>query len=226
MRTDRLLFAPLLLLAALPANAADLGKIDRTLKDEPKLATKTPAYCLIVFGPEAKTHVWLVRDGDVLHVLDSPDGKAAKRWRQVKGSYNSFSLGDVWEDGGKTQHKNLRYYFNTRFVRLSIGGGTRVQVAGRDYHGKLEFAASPKDAPVVHFNGPLTLDLFWDQEPWYGGQYASLDVVVGTRGVGKGTFAAIHCAAYPKGAWPSAVIEYPARDGGKPIVAKVRLAEE
>src|SRR3954471_2091261 len=98
MRTDQLLFAPLLLLAAVPANAADLSKIDRTLKDEPKYATKTPKYCLVAFGPEAATRVWLVRDGDVLHVLDSPDGKAAKRWRQVKGSYNSFSPGAVWED--------------------------------------------------------------------------------------------------------------------------------
>jgi hypothetical protein len=226
MRTDKFLFAPLLLLATVPAGAADLSKLDRTLRDEPKYAPRTPTYCLLVFGQEADTHVWLVRDGEVMHVLDSPDGKAAKKWRQVKGSYNSFALGDVWEEGGKTRHKNLRYHSYIRFARLSVVVGTRPQMAGRDYSGKLEFAASPKDAPVVHFNGPLTLDLFWDQEPFYSGQPGSLDVVVGTRGVGKGTFAAINCGAYPKGAWPSAVIGYPAKDGGKPIIAKVRLAEE
>src|SRR4051812_12224842 len=110
MCPSRLLAAALLAATALtPASAADLAKIDRTLNDEPKYATPTPKYCLLAFGPEAKTLVWLVRDGNTMHVLDSPDGKAPKLWRQVKGVSNMFALGNFWEAGGLICHKDLRY---------------------------------------------------------------------------------------------------------------------
>src|SRR4029077_10756985 len=52
----------------------DLTKIDRTIKKEPAYQTKTPKYCLLVFGPEAKTRVWLVQDGDKLYVDRNGNG--------------------------------------------------------------------------------------------------------------------------------------------------------
>ncbi len=227
MSLSHLLAAALLVAAGLTsASAADLGTIDRVLKDEPKYTTRTPKYCLLVFGPEARTQVWLVHEGDIMHVHSSPDGKAAKTWRQVKGSPTSFSLGDVWEEGGKTCHKNLYSAPKGYSRKMSIRVDGKTQIAGWDRHGKLEFAASAKDAPVVHFNGPRTLDLFREQEPLRSGHQVDLSVVVGTQGVGPGTFVPILCNAYPKNAWPTAVIEYPTKDGGKPIVVKVRLAEE
>ena len=36
---------------------------------------------------------------------------------------------------------------------------TWSQDAGTDYFGCLQFASSPKEASVVHFNGPLTIGL-------------------------------------------------------------------
>src|SRR4051812_7087149 len=168
MRPSHLLPAVLLVAAGLtPAGAADLSKIDRTLKDEPKYTSKQPKYCLLAFGPEAKTLVWLVRDGDVMHVLASPDGKAPKAWRQVRSSSGAFVLGDVCEDGGKVRHKNLRlgrYYYECEDLSVQVAGVGR-QMAGHDRKGKLTFAATAKDAPVIHFNGPLTLDLFREQRP-------------------------------------------------------------
>src|SRR5260370_27637620 len=63
--------------------AADLSKVDRTIAKEPAYKSK-PRYCLLVFGPEAKTKVWLVQDGDTLYVdrngngdLTEPDKKVA-----------------------------------------------------------------------------------------------------------------------------------------------------
>ena len=157
MCPSRLLSAALLVAAGLTsASAADLTKIDRTLKDEPKYTTPTPKYCLLVFGPDAETQVWLVHDGDVMHVLDSPDGKSTKKWRQVKAVSNSFALGDVWEDGSNAFYKNLRCAPASRNVRLSVNVGGKRQVAGWDRNGKMEFAASAKNAPIVHFGGPLT----------------------------------------------------------------------
>src|SRR5438067_566227 len=41
--------------------AADLAKIDRTIVKEPAYKS-APKYCLLVFGPEAATRVWLVLD--------------------------------------------------------------------------------------------------------------------------------------------------------------------
>ena len=47
-----------------------------------------------------------------------------------------------------------------------------------------------------------------------------------TTGVGPGTFTHRFCESYAKHGWPTAVIEFPVKEGGKPIVATVRLAEE
>ena len=42
-----------------PALAVDLAKIDRTIRKEPAYQSKSPQYCLLVFGPKAETRVWL-----------------------------------------------------------------------------------------------------------------------------------------------------------------------
>jgi hypothetical protein len=48
----------MLLSSPAPAKPADLTKIDRTIRKEPAYKGK-PQYCLLVYGPEAKTKVWL-----------------------------------------------------------------------------------------------------------------------------------------------------------------------
>src|SRR5579884_1450394 len=50
------------------AGQVDLRKIDRTIRKEPAYQTKSPKYCLLVFGPEARSKAWLVLDGDTLYV--------------------------------------------------------------------------------------------------------------------------------------------------------------
>jgi hypothetical protein len=222
------LLAPALLVAVglPPVSAADLSKIDRTLSDEPKYCTPTPKFCLLVFGPDARTRVWLVHDGDVIHLRASPNGKSPAQWRQVgRPPYGAFDLGDIWEDGGQVRYPSLRY-LNSRYPKLSVVVEGKPQTAGRDSRGTLAFAASPHEAPIVHFNGPLTLDLFRLQQPFRSGQEEEMTAVVGTPGVGPGTFALFNTLAYPKDAWPTANIEFPTKDGGKLIVAQVRLAEE
>src|SRR5262245_51275634 len=57
-----------LLIAAQPALGVDLTKIDRTITKEPAYQSKSPSYGLLVFGPEAKSRVWVVLDGDILYV--------------------------------------------------------------------------------------------------------------------------------------------------------------
>src|SRR5205823_12604313 len=98
-----------------PSPAADLSKIDRAIKKEPAYRGK-PRYCLLVFGPEATTRVWLVQDGDTLYVdrngngdLTEPVEKlaAAKGEGDDEGVY-AFKAGDI-QDGLRT-HKALIVY--------------------------------------------------------------------------------------------------------------------
>ena len=96
-----------------PIPAADLTSLDRAIKKEPAYKHE-PKYCLLVFGPEAKTKVWLVHDGDILYVDRNGNGDltepreavaAEKRDGADEGVY-TFKLGDVRDD--TRLHKGLR----------------------------------------------------------------------------------------------------------------------
>jgi hypothetical protein len=83
--------------------AADLNKIDRAIAKEPAYKNK-PKYCLLVFGTEAKTRVWLVQDGDVLYVDRNANGDLTDKDERVAlkpGSkdYRSFEAGDIHDSG-------------------------------------------------------------------------------------------------------------------------------
>jgi hypothetical protein len=66
MRIMRLL----IVFAALALLLANAGTPDpasqRLFKKEPRYQSHSPGYCLLLFGPDAKTRVWLVLDGDRL----------------------------------------------------------------------------------------------------------------------------------------------------------------
>ncbi len=221
MRASHLVPAVLLVAAGL-TRAADP---DRSIPAEPHYATPNQMYCLLVFGPEAKTRVWFVRDGESVYIHASPDGKAPAEWRQVGPSADGpYKFGDVWADGGKVRYTELTYATGPLNRKIFVKVGGQWQEAGRDRGGKLAFGASPAKAPIIHFGGPLTLDLFFTQHPLSGGENDGVRAVVGTPGVGPGTFALFETDSSPPGAWPTAVVEYPGKDGGAPVVAKVRLA--
>ncbi len=107
---------PLLLLCILfppQLRAADLTKIERAIRKEPVYQSKTPRYCLLVFGPEAKTHVWLVLDGKTLYVDRNGNGdltEVGEKFAAKKGLLDLLDedIFDVEEihDGART-HKNL-----------------------------------------------------------------------------------------------------------------------
>jgi hypothetical protein len=93
---------------------ADLTKIDRTIAKEPAYESK-PQYCLLVFGPEAKTRVWLVRDGDVLYVDRNGNGDLTEDGERVisTGSPDPvFEAGDIAEAGGRVKHTQLLLQFH------------------------------------------------------------------------------------------------------------------
>jgi hypothetical protein len=101
------------LLFSSPALAVDLTKVDRTIVREP-VYQSTPKYCLLVFGPEARTRVWLVQDGATLYVDRNGNGDlseagekvAAKTNRHTEDGEFNFDAGEISD--GALVHKALR----------------------------------------------------------------------------------------------------------------------
>jgi hypothetical protein len=106
------------------------------------------------------------------------------------------------------------------------------QSAGGDAWGSLAFATHPNNAPVVHFDGLLTLNIML-AEPRLerGPKPIDFQIAVGTPGLGKGTFAAVHHTYYtaggdiiepaPQGLYPEALVRFPSKSaGGAPVECK------
>jgi hypothetical protein len=263
MRTPSLLLtAAALLLGTAPARAADLAKVDRTVKKEPAYKGK-PRYCLLVFGPEARTRVWLVQDGDTLYVDRNGNGDLTDEGEKVarknkEKEYRLFEAGDVRE--GPLTHKGLavtqmrateEMVGNAKeFQRIKAAGGepwvwnVRVTaerpkedarklprrigyVVNGDGQGWLVFARRPQDAPVIHFNGPWTLDLQDVKQRLTAGHETMLQIGVGTRGVGPGTFTwVLYPDTIPVDAYPVAEVTFPPRASGeKPVTRKYTLKQ-
>lgn len=113
--TRRIVLVAFFALAIADVRAMDLKKIDRVITREPAYQAKSPAYCMLVFGPDAKTRVWLVHDGDRLYVDRNGNGDLTEPGELVladkddstdpkEGIYR-FTIGDL-RDGALT-HKNL-----------------------------------------------------------------------------------------------------------------------
>lgn len=127
----------------------------------------------------------------------------------------------------KPDARSYRLYVEVEVPgRTSYGLGGRVpHIAGTtDHGGVLQFAAKPADAPLIHFAGPLVVA---PEEPpvFVAGRQAELMLVVGTRGEGPGTFAALaYERVIPAGTYPVAEVEYPpTKPGGPPVRERYEL---
>jgi hypothetical protein len=151
-----------LLTVPLPGYAADLGKIDGTLRKEPAYQAK-PKYCLVVLGPEAKTRVWLVLDGDVLYADRNGDGDLTSKDERFSKTH---SLQEVFQfDTIPARPGDVPFSLKVEVKPGREGQETRYQISCKPQKGKgfsqrtdgvLLFADKPREAPVVHFGGPLT----------------------------------------------------------------------
>ncbi len=104
-------------------SAADLSSIPRKIGKEPKYQSP-PKYCLLVFGSEAKTRVWLVQDGPVLYVDRNGNGDLTDAGERIEAAKSSdagdgefgFHAGAI-RDGDRT-HPELDV-FVTNLDRLA-----------------------------------------------------------------------------------------------------------
>jgi hypothetical protein len=137
-------------LAAVTATAADLTKIDRTIAKEPVYQNK-PKYCLLVFGPDAKTRIWLVVDGDVLYVDRNGNGDLTQKGKRMA---LMEAEGEITEADRGATHTSLR-------LTPQKDGGIVVSLMAegkyRQRSGHVMFARRSQEAPIIHFNGPVSV---------------------------------------------------------------------
>jgi hypothetical protein len=226
----------------------DLAGIDRAIAKEPAYRSKAPRYCLLVFGPEAKTRVWLVHDGDTLYVDRNGNGDLTEEGERV-GATDGFVRLDGATKAGVDREGTLMLKAQFRVGTLTERDGMTkhtlwvgaaaderdcdivcAEVAGRYIQSTdvdFAFGARPATAPVVHLNGPLAV------YPWAprgapaplarGDGAGSLAVRIGTAGHGPDSEAWVNpFKGVPGDISPVADVEFPnRRPGGNPI--KVRL---
>jgi hypothetical protein len=133
------------LIATAATAGPDLAKIDRAIRNEPVYRTKSPRYCLLVFGPEAATRVWLVLDGDALYVDRDGDGDLTGDGERVavpafKPSDHPFhdgerevELGSVRD--GKLTHSKLTFsQIRYRKTLGKLDGGQKDKAAEWQAH--------------------------------------------------------------------------------------------
>jgi len=229
----------------------DLAQIDRTVGKEPAYRAQSPKYCLLLFGPEAKTRVWLVHDGDRLYVDRNGNGDLTEEGEAVKAVAQRSNLSAATE-GERVESWSWR--FDSGAVRegkrkhdalvIEIAHGEYIPKEGKprivdhtfvtlklegkwqqSAYGPFSFARRPQDAPVIHFNGPLTIvPRYESQVLARGGHGHKFRAAIGTPGLGIGTFAILDPEAVPAGIHPVADVEFPAASAdAQPIRARFVL---
>jgi hypothetical protein len=221
------LAACVLLVVGAPATAADLSKIDRSLVKEPKYKGK-PGYCLLVFGADAKARVWLVKDGNTLYLDRNGNGDLTEDGERLAGSGGPLALAITAAAGKKYQISqcNLTKLGGPKdqqefcHIAIDVGGGLRqYSFAG--------FADTPRKAPVVHFDGPLTIEVADKNVTLVRGEKPTdLSVYMVTRGHGDrlGSTAIVDYNTIPRNVQPVVEIEFPNKEpNGKPVMARYTL---
>jgi hypothetical protein len=254
----RFCFLAMLICLALAGQtqAVDLTKIDRSLRKEPTYESKQPHYCLLVFGPEAKTRVWVVLDGDILYLdrngngdLTDPGERIAAQevYRNLQErpdvelmrtfELNCWKAGDepILTSGPEVQWFRVHQVIpredwpDQSWVKSCQEKPIAVAVTtkgGGGQHAELRFAASPQEAPILHFDGPQRFALSDKFGPhrFRPGELCFLDVELHTEGLGATVRTQVYEA--PENVHPVAEIEFPpGRSGEDPIRIRVELKE-
>ncbi len=218
MSQSRFWIALICLSLMVPAANADLTKNPRSIAKEPAYQTQAPKYCLLVFGPEAKTRIWLVLDGNALYVDRNGNSDLTEKGEQHAGTKYQrlieWKLGPIVEADGKTRHSDLRVRLERGFFILSLRTADGLQQEVGNEVGELRFSDRAPDAPVVHLAGPLTFLLRTPPE-FIPGKAAHFLALIGTAGLGEGSATYSHVADFGRHKM-TVEVEFPKRASAVP----------
>jgi hypothetical protein len=209
---------------------------DRTIAKEPAYKSKDPRYCQLVFGPQAKQSVWLVIDAEDLYVDRNGNGDLTEDGERVtrKPAFQGggFEVPKLDIGDGTTTYANLIVYWTRQPPGEAAKPERTVDVMVEVNNRYCQFATfkssatAPKDAPVIHFGGPLEMVLLTGGAPLAApGKEGELVAVIGTRS-STGHLAVIRHDRnlLPKAdAHPVAEVTFPGKGGAKPVAVKVPL---
>jgi len=207
------------------ARAADLSAIKRDILREP-VYQGAPKYCLLVFGKDAATRIWMVLDGNTLYVDRNGNGDLTEAGEKVTGQNGSyFTVGQIVERDG-TVHKDLHVYaLGNGTFSLTIGHDQRTQFVGIARMDRPAWGDKRHSAPIIHLNGPMTLERYGPiytvprEANLHSRRRFSLRLLLGTPGLGKGTFASYDEVCGENLGPIRADIEYPSND---PLAAPLK----
>lgn len=225
------------------ASAADLASVPRTLAKEPTYAGK-PEYCLLVFGADLRTRVWLVLDGDVAYIdrngngdltepsekVTLPSGPEVDETDDFRSTQRSFDLGDLPAPAGaKSPYTGLTlHHFKVELkvpsAAIAPSDTRSLSLSVREAHSQGAqpvFAAKASEAPIVHLDGPLEANVAaacdgkWP-ELTKGAEGEELTVQIGTRGLGAGSWASIGYEEVPEDVHPLLEVTWAPKAPGQP----------
>jgi hypothetical protein len=199
--------------------AADRADIDRTIIKEPAYQSQSPQYGLVVFGPEASSRIWIVKDGDQLYL--DPTGIG-----DLTGDGKRLTIGQrvlITAKKGVAPKTVLEVRLEGPATRRSLGIHCTAEGLPEQMS-PLFLGPSPKAAPIIPFQGSLSLFLNQADTLDRGDEGTELFVFLGTPCVGADGKVRVLHEGIPKDAHPVADIEFPpAQAGGEPIRRRVVL---
>lgn len=235
-----------ILLAVTPSTiAADLSKIDRTIRKEPKYKGK-PKYALLVFGPEAQTRVWVVQDGETLYVDRNGDGDLTgkdERFTLDCPNPRLYGFGHLADCKIEIRDSDRQ----TRYLITSISIYpennkpldkphlmANVDIKGRHSYRQYcdaKMAEKPDKAALAHFHGSLTIEprtINWKLTQELsrlpaGDPAGEINAVVGTMDAERGCWVVVRSEDLPKDLHPLVEVEYPTSKTGTTIKQRYRL---
>jgi hypothetical protein len=210
---SRLLAFLWLLSLASPLWAADLSKIERVVRKEPVYKSKEPLHCLLVFGPAAKTRIWVVLDGTDLFVDTNGDGDLSAPNKRFPDDGRSFKPFEISDAAGPDRYLVRRIDIDRSLPEFGVVFDIQVDINGKyrqgstpvrcvpaehkdQPHGMPLLATEPGRAPICHFHGPLTLRLktvygVCNQQLVAGEKPGDLFVYLGTFDAAHGCFVTV-----------------------------------
>jgi hypothetical protein len=118
----------------------------------------------------------------------------------------------------------LAVRLDVRAPHLKAKGYVSMLSGGFDLNGPLVPASKASDAPILHFDGPLEINFNDTRPPLRRNRAVEFNLVVGTPGLGAGTFTGIsYDETIPSTSQPQISITFP---GAKPGAAAVKKLYE
>lgn len=209
---------------SLPARTTDPAQLDPPIK-EPAYQTKNPRYCLLAFGSAKEIRAWLVVDGKAVYLDHNGNGDLTEQEDRLAEPGADFRPVPLTVAGKGTHYEVTKVHLSKRGEEEVVFVGASTRGKFRQY-GDAILADRPQIAPLLHFDGPLTM--FLQRKLLLRGErplQLHAGVATVTREGSAGVFVE-YDPAIPDGISPVAEIEFPGKGGQfKPIVIKLQLRQ-